>query len=94
MSSPNSLSILLVIIIYFLIFLSPTTILATKYNEASTRFKPKINGGRKEGNFHGDQGVEDCLPKGIRRSSAPSRYINDQTLGTTTCSSIKKVNKP
>ncbi|KAG5574741.1 hypothetical protein H5410_054875 [Solanum commersonii] len=93
MPSPNSLSIILVIIIYFLIFFSPTTILATKYNEASTRFKPKING-RKEGNFHGDQGVDDCLPKGIRRSSAPSRYINDQTLGTTTCSSIKKVNKP
>ncbi|CAN4114983.1 unnamed protein product [Withania somnifera] len=92
MSSP---SLFIVVIIYFLLllFFSPTTILATKNNEASTRFKPKING-RKEGNFHGDQGMEDCLPKGIRRSSAPSRYINDQTLGSTTCSSIKKVNKP
>lgn len=88
MPSPNS-NFIVVIIIYLLFFSTP--ILATKY-EASTRFKPKING-RKEGNFHGDKGVEDCLPKGIRRSSAPSRYINDQTLGTT-CSSIKKVNKP
>ncbi|KAK4367058.1 hypothetical protein RND71_014938 [Anisodus tanguticus] len=86
-------SLFIVVIIYFLLF-SPT-ILATremKY-EASTRFKPKING-RKEGDFRGDQGVEDCLPKGIKRSSAPSRYINDHTLGSTTCSSIKKVNKP
>lgn len=90
MPSP-SLFILVFIIIYFILF-SPTTILATKHYEASTRFKPKI--GRKQGSFHGDQGVEDCLPKGIRRSSAPSRYINDQTLGSTTCSSIKKVNKP
>ncbi|KAG4983942.1 hypothetical protein AAZX31_10G197000 [Glycine max] len=36
-------------------------------------------------------GVEACLPKGFRRSSAPSRYINYQPLGST-CSSSKVVN--
>ncbi|KAK4359952.1 hypothetical protein RND71_022181 [Anisodus tanguticus] len=89
---PSPSLFIVVSIIYFLLF-SPT-ILATremKY-EASTRFKPKING-IKEGD-NGDQGVKDCLPKGIKRSSAPSRYINDHTLGSTSCSSIKKVNKP
>ncbi|KAL2324829.1 hypothetical protein Fmac_023887 [Flemingia macrophylla] len=35
--------------------------------------------------------VEACLPKGFRRSSAPSRYINYQPLGST-CSSVKVVN--
>ncbi|BAT94495.1 hypothetical protein LR48_Vigan02g186100 [Vigna angularis] len=37
--------------------------------------------------------VEACLPKGFRRSSAPSRYINYQPLGST-CSSEKLVNGP
>lgn len=87
---------LFIVMFYFLIFFPTRVFLATaemKY-EASTRFKPNING-RKVGFFHGDQGVEDCLPKGIRRSSAPSRYINYQTLGSTTCSTSKKViNKP
>ncbi|CAI9296147.1 unnamed protein product [Lactuca saligna] len=27
------------------------------------------------------QGVDGCLPKGIRHSSGPSRYINYRTLG-------------
>uniref|UniRef100_A0A7N1A748 Uncharacterized protein n=1 Tax=Kalanchoe fedtschenkoi TaxID=63787 RepID=A0A7N1A748_KALFE len=31
-------------------------------------------------------GVESCLPKGMRHSSAPSRYGNAQTLGSTLCS--------
>lgn len=34
---------------------------------------------------------ESCLPKGIRRSSAPSRYINDHALGSNLCSSTKNV---
>ncbi|KAK7391135.1 hypothetical protein VNO78_19531 [Psophocarpus tetragonolobus] len=37
--------------------------------------------------------VEACLPKGFRRSSAPSRYINYQPLGST-CSSSKVVTGP
>nr|KYP53062.1 hypothetical protein KK1_025064 [Cajanus cajan] len=40
--------------------------------------------------FHGGS-VEACMPKGFRRSSAPSRYINYQPLGST-CSSTKVVN--
>ncbi|CAJ1976732.1 unnamed protein product [Sphenostylis stenocarpa] len=39
------------------------------------------------------ESVEACLPKGFRRSSAPSRYINYQPLGST-CSSGKVVNGP
>ncbi|WVY95637.1 hypothetical protein V8G54_027788 [Vigna mungo] len=33
--------------------------------------------------------VEACLPKGFRRSSAPSRYINYQPLGTTSCINLR-----
>ncbi|KAJ1403114.1 hypothetical protein SESBI_27521 [Sesbania bispinosa] len=40
--------------------------------------------------------VEACLPKGFRRSSAPSRYINYQPLGSisSACNSSAKVNGP
>ncbi|KAK7268252.1 hypothetical protein RIF29_20947 [Crotalaria pallida] len=37
--------------------------------------------------------VEACMPKGPRRTSAPSRYINYEPLGST-CSSAKVVNGP
>ncbi|GMN51020.1 hypothetical protein TIFTF001_020181 [Ficus carica] len=30
--------------------------------------------------------VENCLPKGFKRTSAPSRYVNYQTLGSSLCS--------
>ncbi|KAK3205931.1 hypothetical protein Dsin_019977 [Dipteronia sinensis] len=30
--------------------------------------------------FHGKE-VKNCLPKGFRHASAPSRYVNSQTLG-------------
>lgn len=49
--------------------------------EDYTTFKPKIVKGK-----HGKEEVEGCLPKGGRRSSAPSRYINYQPLGSTICS--------
>ncbi|TKY51621.1 hypothetical protein E2542_SST23139 [Spatholobus suberectus] len=49
--------------------------------------KPEKGNGKR--GFHGGS-VEACLPKGFRRSSAPSRYINYQPLGTT-CSSGKDV---
>lgn len=39
-------------------------------------------------------GYENCMPKGFRRNSAPSRYINDQTFGSGLCSSGKDEIKP
>ncbi|KAB2595959.1 hypothetical protein D8674_031409 [Pyrus ussuriensis x Pyrus communis] len=38
--------------------------------------------------------VESCLPKGVRRSSAPSHYVNDHTFGSELCSSSKGKNRP
>ena len=43
--------------------------------------KPMEGHGRQ--GFGGHGGVEACLPKGFRRSSAPSRYTNYQPLDTT-----------
>ncbi|KAL1817419.1 hypothetical protein DCAR_0521848 [Daucus carota subsp. sativus] len=40
------------------------------------------------------RGYENCMPKGFRRSSAPSRYINDHTFGSSLCSSSKDESKP
>lgn len=60
--------------------------------EDYTMFKPKI---MKEKHKLGGKEVEDCLPKGRRHSSAPSRYINYQPLGSIMCSSMDhQVNKP
>ena len=52
-------------------------------------YKPKT------GETNQGQGVEGCLPKGIRHSSGPSRYINYQTLGLpSSCSTNAPEPKP
>ncbi|OIV90563.1 hypothetical protein TanjilG_10657 [Lupinus angustifolius] len=55
---------------------------------------PKFNDLKPE-KGHGLQSrnIEACMPKGPRRNSAPSRYINYEPLGST-CSSAKVVNGP
>ncbi|KAJ1406385.1 hypothetical protein SESBI_25130 [Sesbania bispinosa] len=55
--------------------------------------KPEKELGGKASNFQGGN-VEACLPKGFRRSSAPSRYINYQPLGSSACNSSAKINGP
>ncbi|KAG8493300.1 hypothetical protein CXB51_010853 [Gossypium anomalum] len=50
-------------------------------------FKPETS--TKHG-FH-KQDVKGCLPKGFHRTSAPSRYINDHTFGSTMCSTTSDV---
>lgn len=65
-----------------------------KYTNLKVADDQKGHNGRiSSGNFQGGGGrnVEACLPKGFRRSSAPSRYINYQPLAGSTCSSAKVV---
>ncbi|KAJ4720742.1 Maintenance of mitochondrial morphology protein like [Melia azedarach] len=50
-------------------------------------FKPKTSQERDK--IGSRSGVEDCLPKGIHRNSAPSRYINYHTFGSPMCSTTK-----
>ncbi|KAJ4838148.1 hypothetical protein Tsubulata_035237 [Turnera subulata] len=38
--------------------------------------------------------VENCMPKGFHHTSAPSRYINYHTFGSTLCTTDKRVNEP
>ncbi|KAB2598022.1 hypothetical protein D8674_000942 [Pyrus ussuriensis x Pyrus communis] len=45
-------------------------------------------------NGFGSHIVESCLPKGFRRSSAPSHYVNGHTFGSELCSSSKGKNSP
>ncbi|XVF83130.1 hypothetical protein PTKIN_Ptkin16aG0108600 [Pterospermum kingtungense] len=40
--------------------------------------------------FH-RQDVMNCLPKGFHQTSAPSRYINDHTFGSTMCSTASDI---
>ncbi|KAJ4720740.1 Maintenance of mitochondrial morphology protein like [Melia azedarach] len=40
--------------------------------------------------FGSRSGVDDCLPKGIHRNSAPSRYTNYHNSGSTMCSTPKE----
>lgn len=85
--------LMFVILIFVLILLLVGTSSASRplgvKGEDYTTFKPKI---RKEKQ---GLGVEGCLPKGRRHSSAPSRYINYQPLGEVTCKPMKnEVHKP
>ena len=54
----------------------------------------KLKPDEKGHGFHHSGSVEACLPKGFRRTSAPSRYINYQPLGSTCSDSGKVVNGP
>lgn len=57
--------------------------------------KPKeVHGGR---HGFGSKALESCLPKGFHRSSAPSRYVNYHTLGSSSSlcdDSSKRMSKP
>ncbi|KAJ6767800.1 hypothetical protein OIU74_021631 [Salix koriyanagi] len=55
------------------------------------KLEPKTNHGQQE--FH-DREVQNCLPKGFHPTSAPSRYINYHTLGSTMCAPSKHVGAP
>ncbi|KAK3422281.1 hypothetical protein EUGRSUZ_G02861 [Eucalyptus grandis] len=58
-----------------------------------TSFDPKRSSTSVSGD--GSQGVESCLPKGLRHTSAPSRYINYQPLGSSSaCSPSNDIKSP
>lgn len=65
--------------------------LGSKAQEYVT-LKPKFLSPGQHGPQNGN--VEGCLPKGFRRSSAPSRYVNYHVLGSTVCSTGKHMNQP
>ncbi|KAI4322300.1 hypothetical protein L6164_022008 [Bauhinia variegata] len=48
--------------------------------------KPRLDHNQKV--FQGKQ-VKSCLPKGFRHSSAPSRFVNYKTLGSSGCSGMQ-----
>ncbi|KAJ6432892.1 hypothetical protein OIU84_020014 [Salix udensis] len=64
--------------------------LETKSPDYET-LKPETKDGQQE--FHGGE-VENCLPKGFHPNSAPSRYINYQTLGSSPCAASKHGGAP
>ncbi|KAL4358615.1 hypothetical protein AHAS_Ahas09G0304400 [Arachis hypogaea] len=48
---------------------------------------------KKKGHDEFTNTIEACLPKGVKRTSAPSRYINYQPLGSSSCSNNNNNNK-
>ncbi|RAL46069.1 hypothetical protein DM860_006223 [Cuscuta australis] len=46
--------------------------------------EPRLRHGRMPA-FHGKE-IRDCLPKGFRHASAPSRYVNYRIFGALNCS--------
>ncbi|KAJ4979062.1 hypothetical protein NE237_009842 [Protea cynaroides] len=99
-------SILLVFLFLILLVLSPpdddiiktsslkvalaTRLLAPK-SQNYMNLQPKPD--HKKHVFHGGE-IKNCMPKGIRHSSAPSRYVNNHILGSTLCDSDKHYVKP
>ncbi|KAH6821752.1 hypothetical protein C2S53_014641 [Perilla frutescens var. hirtella] len=57
---------------------APSTALASR-NGAYAVMTPLMN--HNQGTFHRHE-VKNCMPKGSRRSSAPSRYVNYHTFGS------------
>ncbi|KAJ0103627.1 hypothetical protein Patl1_06049 [Pistacia atlantica] len=60
----------------------------TKSDQSYTTLEPKTSHERHK--FRSEE-VNGCMPKGFHRPSAPSRYINYNTLGSTMCSTGKRV---
>ncbi|PON31989.1 hypothetical protein PanWU01x14_365220 [Parasponia andersonii] len=100
--STKSLSLFLLFIV---LLLSPPVFAIRPLTESSTTppadytlLRPKEGNYGKHGGFGSRPEVESCLPKGFRRTSAPSRYVNYQTLGSNLCNSSptssKSLNKP
>ncbi|KAJ1384052.1 hypothetical protein SESBI_42839 [Sesbania bispinosa] len=64
---------------------APSTVTRPLLSEAETYLKPHLD--HKQKIFQGRQ-VKNCLPKGYRHNSAPSRFVNYNTLGSGECSGI------
>ncbi|XVE99271.1 hypothetical protein REPUB_Repub03eG0183900 [Reevesia pubescens] len=91
-------------LLYFFLLLSPppsmigtssmaivteaTRPLLVSKSQGLVTFKPET--GMKHG-FPGQDVVKNCMPKGFHRTSAPSRYINDHTFGSTMCSTTSDI---
>ncbi|KAK7341885.1 hypothetical protein VNO80_24826 [Phaseolus coccineus] len=66
---------------------APSTVTRPLFlSEAETYLKPHL--GHKQNVFRGGQ-VKNCLPKGYRHNSAPSRFVNYDTLGSSGCSGMR-----
>ncbi|KAL3523491.1 hypothetical protein ACH5RR_016325 [Cinchona calisaya] len=108
--SRNTCSLSFIVLLYVLLFFSPNfgalkngikvlspvsarPIPVGSNSENYVSFEIKKNHEDENGSQLG-HGVENCLPKGFRRTSAPSRYTNYQTLSSTLCSTSEKKNKP
>ncbi|KAJ7947858.1 Maintenance of mitochondrial morphology protein like [Quillaja saponaria] len=73
---------------------APSTItrpLVSEQAETYVTIKPQLE--HKQNVFQGRE-VKDCLPKGLRHSSAPSRFVNYHELGSGGCSSEMHSKKP
>ncbi|CAH9072869.1 unnamed protein product [Cuscuta europaea] len=55
-----------------------------KKGEGEVELRGPLKQGRMPA-FHGKE-IKDCLPKGFRHASAPSRYVNYHILGSFRCS--------
>lgn len=60
----------------------------TESDQSFTTLEPKTI--HQTHKFHSRE-VNGCLPKGFHRTSAPSRYINYNTFGSTMCSTGKRI---
>ncbi|XVE75383.1 hypothetical protein DITRI_Ditri12bG0090000 [Diplodiscus trichospermus] len=99
-----STTLFFMFLLYFFLLLSPPTSmvgrssvaivagaarpLVSKSPNHLVTFKPET--GMKHG-FGGKEDVKNCLPKGFHHTSAPSRYINDHTFGSTLCSTTSDI---
>ncbi|XVF23168.1 hypothetical protein REPUB_Repub13aG0014100 [Reevesia pubescens] len=89
-------------LLYFFLLLSPPTsiigtnsiaIVAGATRPLVSKSQDLVTFNLETGMKHGFRGqdVKNCLPKGFHRTSAPSRYKNDHTFGSTICSTTSDI---
>lgn len=76
-------------LISLLLMLSPLDVITGRPEPSSSpegyaTMKPLVVDHKRQV-FQGNE-ANGCMPKGVRRSSAPSRYVNYHTLGSLGCS--------
>ncbi|KAM7522390.1 hypothetical protein LguiA_012292 [Lonicera macranthoides] len=60
----------------------------TQKGDTYVIMKPRLSHEGESGGIINGKGLKNCMPKGFRHSSTPSRFVNFHTLRTLGCSSL------
>lgn len=94
-TSNNTTHIFFVLYVMCLVLLINETMGVRQLSEEYVIMKPELISHNKHPVFHGKE-IKNCLPKGFRHASGPSRYVNNHIFGELGigCSQDKHLKQP